>query len=125
MDKATSFDAYLGHPEREGNYHYHSAMEGSLEVLGDLGFTTSTVPGSAQVELFGIMCDGALVLGCTELDGSAAATEEFDAQNGHVHDISDDEETHFTARYHTHVCPTGWENHPYTPEIQFYRACTR
>jgi hypothetical protein len=124
-DKSQSFDAYGGHPERQGNYHYHTASPGPLEALAWHGYTENTRPGSATVELFGIMCDGTVLLGCTELDGSSVDTEEFDAQNGHVHDIADDEETHFAQRYHTHICPTAWENHPYTPEIQYHTECGR
>ncbi len=121
-----TFDSYNAHPTPQGEYHYHTATPGPLEVLKSIGATTSTTPGSAAVELYGIMCDGALVLGCTELDGKPSPTSGLDAQNGHVGDIVDKDGTvHFTARYHTHVCPMRYTTHKYTPEIQYYQGCGR
>jgi hypothetical protein len=90
-------------------------------VLELAGLTESTTPGSADIELFGIMCDGTVMLGCTELDGSAPDTADLDAQGGHVADIVDEEgTTHFTNRYHTHVCASI---HEFAPEIQYYDTC--
>ena len=66
------------------------------------------------------MCDGTLVLGCTELDGTAPSASDFDAQNGHLHDISAGGTTHFTNRYHTHVCLNQWPDYPFFPEIAYY-----
>ena len=47
---------------------------------------------------------------------------DFDAQNGHVHDIADGTTTHFTNRYHTHVCPDLWPSYPFFPEIAYYET---
>ena len=117
------FDAYDGHPTPDATYHYHSTTPGPLEVLAAAGLVTNATPGTAEVELYGIMCDGTLVLGCTELDGSAVAPgPALDAQNGHVGDISDGSTTYFPARYHTHVCPGVLTAHKYTPEIQYYEG---
>jgi hypothetical protein len=88
------------------------------------GLTTSTTPGAATIEVYGVMCDGTFVLGCVELDGSAPAGA-LDAQGGHVGDLRDARGTvHFAARYHTHVCPSAG-GRKYTPEIQYYSACRR
>lgn len=120
-----TFDTYNGHPTPTSDYHYHTSMPGPLEVLQSKGLATSNVPGQAEVELFGIMCDGTVVFGCTELDGSAPQGT-LDAQRGHSHDLKDKAGvTHFTGRYHTHICPTQAGTFPYTPEIQFYTTCQR
>jgi hypothetical protein len=124
-DEQYTFDTYAAHPAPGGAYHYHAATKGPLEVLAAAGLTTSTTPGEAKVELFGVMCDGTLVLGCTELDGTAAPSTGLDAQNGHVTDLVDAAgTTRFTARYHTHVCPAKLTTHKYMPEIQYYSTCT-
>jgi hypothetical protein len=113
-DEAFTFDRYEGHPAPSGEYHYHGASPGPLEVLAAAGDTT--------LELYGIMCDGTVILGCTELDGTAHGTD-LDAQGGHVHDlVNAGGATEFADRYHTHVCSSG---HGYTPEIQYYTTCTR
>jgi hypothetical protein len=118
-----TFDDYDAHPSPDGAYHYHQYSKGPLEVLAAAGMTTSTTPGSATIEVYGIMCDGTVVLGCKELDGSTPNASTFDAQGGHVGDLTDGKGTvHFAGRYHTHVCPTGRK---YTPEIQYYTACGR
>ena len=135
-DEAYSFDLYNGHPAGlSGIYHYHTNSAGPLEVLAynlpDV--VTNTTPGTAEVEVYGIMCDGAVVLGCTELDGSAPDASDWDAQNGHVHDLVDEEGvTHFTNRYHTHICyneitdedtdGNGFQEHEFTPEISYYKT---
>ena len=85
---------------------------------------SSTIPGNAEIELYGMMCDGTLILGCTELDGSPPQTSDLDAQNGHAHDITDEEGTnHFQNRYHTHICIGDLPAFQFTPEIQFYADC--
>lgn len=120
-----TFDVYEGHPQNTGVYHYHSPSPGPLEAMKAAGETTSVIPGSAEVELYGIMCDGTVILGCTELDGAAPAGT-LDAQGGHVGDLeAADGTTFFTARYHTHVCADGARGHMYTPEIHYYSACAR
>ena len=118
-----SFDSYSGHPEMNGVYHYHTSSKGPLEVLAYNGFIQTSIIGSAEIELYGIMCDGTLVLGCTELDGSAPSSSDFDSQNGHVHDISNGVNIFFTNRYHTHICTDTYTDHKFTPEIQYYEGC--
>ena len=114
-----TFDSYEAHPAMT-TYHHHFNTPGPLEVLVDRGYSGSSTPGDADIELYGIMCDGTLVLGCTELDGSAPSTADFDAQNGHLHDISAGGTVHFTNRYHTHVCLDQWPDYPFFPEIAYY-----
>lgn len=112
-DEKFTFDLFNGHPTNTGAYHYHTTSSGPLEVAANAG--------QPAVELYGIMCDGTLILGCTELDGSAPDSADLDAQNGHAHDILDASgTTHFTGRYHTHICPGTLPNHKFTPEIQAY-----
>ncbi len=108
-----TFDDFNAHPAPDGTYHYHTASKGPLEILAP-----------SSVELYGIMCDGTLVLGCTELDGSAPAAG-LDAQGGHVGDVSDGTTVHFAGRYHVHVCPSSATGRRFTPEIQYYTTCTR
>lgn len=126
-DEQDTFDLYEAHPTpmppTGGIYHYHFNTPGPLEVLVDRGYSSSSTPGVGDIELYGIMCDGTLVLGCTELDGSAPSDGDFDAQNGHLHDISDGTTTHFTDRYHTHVCPAQWPGYIFFPEIAYYDDC--
>ena len=102
-DEAFTFDLYEGHPAGE-QYHYHWHSQGPLEVLEEKGLTASVTPGEGDVEVYGMMCDGTVVLGCTELDGAAPDTSDFDAQNGHLHDLDDGTTLHFVDLYHTHVC---------------------
>lgn len=116
-----TFDLYEAHPAMT-TYHYHFNTPGPLEVLVDRGHSDASTPGEGSVELYGIMCDGTVVMGCTELDGSAPDDADFDAQNGHVHDIRDADTTHFTARYHTHVCLSLWPEYPFFPEIAYYET---
>ena len=115
-----TFDSYEGHPDdRGGAYHYHGSTPGPLEVLSAAGLVSTTVPGAAEVELYGILVDGTVVLGCTELDGSAPSG--LDAQGGHIGDLrATDGTTFFTGRYHTHVCPDAAHGYPHTPEISVY-----
>lgn len=123
-DEQFTFDSYNSHPTDSGQYHYHTSSPGPLEVLESIGLITITTLRSAEIELFGIMCDGTIVLGCTELDGSTPDDSNFDAQNGHQHDLVDtDNTTLFENRYHTHICTDLFTNHLYTPEIQFYTTC--
>ena len=123
-DEKYSFDLYNAHPTQDGSYHYHTVSPGPLEVLKHKGFIQNTTPGSGEFELYGIMCDGTVILGCTELDGSTPTDNDFVAQNGHVHDIKDQNGvTHFSNRYHTHMCPDVFTNFKFTPEIQYYQDC--
>ena len=121
-DEANTFDSYSAHADVGGTYHYHSTTPGPLEVMQSLGLTTSTTPESADIELYGIMCDGTVVMGCTELNGSAVGAAALDSQNGHVHDLMDAASVGLSNRYHVHVCPGSYA-HDYTPEIQYYNSC--
>jgi hypothetical protein len=121
-DERFTFDVYDAHPAPGGEYHYHASSPGPLEVLEALDLAEGTTPGSSTLEVYGVMCDGTVVLGCTELDGGAVEAPALDAQSGHVHDLVDAlGATAFAARYHVHVCPGA--DHPYTPEIQYYAEC--
>jgi hypothetical protein len=123
-NEVSTFDEYNAHPEMSGNYHYHTDTSGPLEVLEASGYVTSTTPGDAELEVYGMMCDGTVVLGCTELDGSTIDNSDFDSQNGHMHDLIDDEDiTHFTNRYHVHICTGTFTDFQFTPEIQYYDQC--
>jgi hypothetical protein len=118
-----TFDDYDAHPADTGEYHYHTSSPGPLEALQEKGLVTSTTPGSAEIELYGVMCDGTVVLGCTELDGTAPASGGFDAQFGHVHDLTDEDGTVILSnRYHVHICPGTYAT--YTPEIAYYDSCS-
>lgn len=104
-DEQFTFDTYNAHPAPGGQYHYHRDSPGPYET---------------GTEAYGVMCDGTWVLGCNELDGTAANESDLDAQNGHVHAI-----TGLGDRYHVHICPSSTAHpRPYTPEIQFYDRCT-
>ncbi|MEN9560275.1 MAG: hypothetical protein RLZZ502_1486 [Pseudomonadota bacterium] len=126
-NEAYTFDNYNAHPAGS-NYHYHTGSKGPLEVLKKLGLITTTVVGSAEMELFGMMCDGTLFMGCKELNGADVNTTDLDGQNGHRHNIIDKDGTvHFSDRYHVHACPSKWVGtlaRPYTPEIQYYNLCS-
>jgi hypothetical protein len=114
-DEQWTFDTYLAHPAPGGTYHYHAPAPGPLEVLA--------AADRDDAEIYGILCDGTLVLGCTEPDGTAAADADFDAQNGHVHDLVDLDGTDlFVDRYHVHLCD-ALGGDAYTPEIQYYETC--
>lgn len=64
VDEKYTFDDYNGHPEASKTYHYHTSTKGPLEVLEKLGLVTTTTPGAAEIDLYGVMCDGTVVLGC-------------------------------------------------------------
>ena len=123
-DEQYSFDYYNGHPQMVGMYHYHTTTKGPLEVLEYKELIQNPEPGNGEIELYGIMCDGTVILGCTELDGTAPDPDDLDAQNGHVHDLMDETgEVHFINRYHTHICPGQLTNHNFTPELMYYEDC--
>jgi hypothetical protein len=122
-DEKFSFDFFSGHPTNTGYYHYHSSTKGPLEVLYHKGLIQTPTVGSGEIELYGMMCDGTLILGCTELDGSVPSNSDFDAQNGHVHNITDGTSVFFSNRYHTHICTDTYPDHKFTPEIQYYEGC--
>ena len=62
-----------------GYYHYHPSTKGPLEVLYHKGLIQTPTVGSGEIELYGMMCDGTVILGCTELDGSVPSNSDFDA----------------------------------------------
>ena len=123
-DERFTFDSNEGHPQMQGAYHYHAGAPGPLRVLASLGFVTSAVWGEAEIELYGVMCDGTVVMGMTELDGSAAATD-VDAQAGHTHDIVDGGGTVVLENpYHVHLAQEiGPDPRGLTPEAQYYTTC--
>jgi hypothetical protein len=119
-----TFDDAGGHPNNTA-YHYHGVARGALEALAKNGYTTNTAPGQGDVELYGIMCDGTVVLGCRGLDGVAPDPTTLDAQNGKLGDIKGKDGTvFFTNRYHVYACSslTG-KSRVLTPEIQYYSQC--
>ena len=104
-DEKYTFDSNEGHPQQQGAYHYHAVAVGPLAVLQALGLTTSETPGDAEIELYGVMCDGTVVLGAKELDGSAAGSD-LDLQAGHIHDLVNGNGTVMLEnRYHIHMAP--------------------
>jgi hypothetical protein len=109
-----TFDPYQAHPDPTGSYHYHAPTPGPLEALA--------AEGVSGVELYGVLCDGTIVLGCTELDGSAP-TGALDAQGGHTGDVGDGTTVYFASRYHVHVCADAAHGHAFTPEVHAYQAC--
>jgi len=123
-DEKYTFDSNEGHPQQQGDYHYHAPSSGPLRVLQELGLTTTDQPGSAEIELYGVMCDGTVLMGQTELDGSAVSGE-LDAQAGHVHDIVDAGGTVVLAnRYHIHMAPEiGANPRGLSPEARYYSTC--
>jgi hypothetical protein len=119
-----TFDSYEGHPQNDGLYHYHGPSPGPLEVLQARGLVSTTTPGAAGMELYGVMCDGTVVMGCVELDGGAVETSGLDAQGGHVGDlVGPDGTVYLEGRYHTHVCRTLSGMGTYAPEVQYYESC--
>lgn len=123
LEEQYTFDEWGAHPDQRGTYHHHQANRGALSALLHAGIITTDIPGAAEVEVYGVMCDGTILLGCTELDGGDVAAGEIDAQNGHVGDIVDrDGAVYFTGRYHTHLCE-ALGHHGLAPEIQYYTAC--
>lgn len=126
-EEEQTFDQHSGHPQDTGVYHHHGTNAPALAVVAAAGYTTSTEPGSATVEVYGVMCDGTIVLGCPEMDGATPSSSDFDAQNGHVHDLeSADGTVWFTERYHIHACGNGTVPvRTYAPEIQYYELCNR
>jgi hypothetical protein len=118
-DEELTFDQYEGHPQNTGVYHHHGPNPSALAVLLNRGVVTTTSPDSAELEFYGVMCDGTVVLGCNELDGGSVTSEMLDAQNGHQSGILGPDGTLlFANRYHVHACAALGRS--YTPEIQYY-----
>ncbi len=119
-DEQWTFDPYSAHPSPDLTYHYHTTSPGPLDVLVEQGLASTSTPGEAEIEVYGVFCDGTFVLGCTELNGNEPSGE-LDAQNGHVHTLVDaDGGVFLEDRYHVHLCPALYPDHPYTPEIAYY-----
>jgi hypothetical protein len=120
LQEEFTFDEWGSHPAGT-EYHHHGANAGSLAALQYSGLVSSTTPGSTEPEVYGVMCDGTVLLGCLELDGSTVSGS-LDAQNGHVGDIKDSSATYFTGRYHIHMC-ASLGHYGLSPEIQAYEDC--
>ena len=71
------------------------------------------------------MCDGTVVMGEAELDGSLA-DDNLDLQAGHTHDIVDsDGNVLLEDRHHIHMAPSiGAEPRGLTPEARNYTRAT-
>jgi len=123
-DEVLTFDGLSGHPQQQGGYHYHGTSVGPLRVLLDEGIVTTDLVGAAEVELYGVMCDGTVLFGMTELDGSTPAND-LDLQNGHIHDIVDGSgDTLLENRYHIHMAEDlSLDPRGLTPEAQYYATC--
>ncbi len=123
-DEKYTFDSIDGHPQQQGAYHYHAASPGPLRILMELEMVTTDVPGEAEIELYGVMCDGTVLMGLVELDGSGVA-DDLDIQSGHVHDIVDGAGTTLLAdRYHIHMsAEIGADPRGLSPEVQYYDTC--
>ena len=93
-------------------------------MLRALGLTTSETPGIAEIELYGVMCDGTVVMGANELDASAPV-DALDLHAGHSHDIVDGNgNVLLEDRYHVHMASTiGVEPRGLTPEARYYNSC--
>lgn len=119
-----TLDSYNGHVDEASTYHYHGPSKGALEVLEYEGSVDNPVVGEAEKEIYGIMCDGTIVLGCTELNGSEPDSSDFDAQNGHSHTMKKKWGKSFLKnRYHVHICPDRFPGVTGLPEIQYYSEC--
>jgi hypothetical protein len=112
LEEEYTFDQWGSHPTNTGAYHHHGANAGSEAAMAFLGIT---------VDFYGIMCDGTVLLGCNELDGTSVSGS-LDAQAGHTGTIKDSETTYFTDRYHIHLCDANG-NYSLAPEIQYYQDC--
>lgn len=114
LDEQYSFDEWGAHPSPDGGYHHHGENDGALAALDYLG---------RDETVYGIMCDGTVILGCDELDGGEVSAADLDTQNGHAHDVVDvDGTVHFAGRYHVHTC-SGLGNLGLFPEIQYHTVC--
>ena len=66
------------------------------------------------------MCDGAVVMGCTELDGSTPNDSDFDAQNGHIHDIAERRRRPLHRPLPHARVSQPLADYPFFPEIAYY-----
>lgn len=72
-----SFDQYAGHPQQQGQYHYH------IEPL------YLTTVKSTKSGLMGFLLDGFPVYGPQEENGSTVVSSDLDAYHGHTHSTVD------------------------------------
>lgn len=111
MEEEYTFDVYEGHPQNTGVYHHHGTNPAAVAV--------AEAVGEPDVEFYGLMCDGTVVLGCDEPDGTAVDAADLDAQSGHVATlVGPDGTTWFTDRYHAHACDDFGRT--LAPEIAYY-----
>jgi YHYH protein len=89
-------DACQGHPERTGQYHYHSLTS----CLSD--------PGSGHSSLMGYALDGFGIYGKRGENGELLTNADLDACHGHTHEIVWNTKT--VAMYHYHAT----DEYPYT-----------
>ncbi len=80
-----SFDQYLGHPQRTGQYHYHIEPTFLTETFGEDAF-------------LGLLSDGFPVYGPME-NGKVVTNDDLDAYHGHTHANEDFPE----GIYHYHI----------------------
>jgi hypothetical protein len=97
-DEINSFDQYNGHPQQQGNYHYH------VEPL----YLTSTKGSDV---LLGFLLDGFPVYGPNE-NGKAVVSGDLDAYHGHKHATTDFPD----GIYHYHITSSD----PYINGSGFY-----
>ena len=123
-DEKFTFDSNEGHPQQRGPIITMPSLRAHSRCSSPSASRTNNTPGEVETELYGIMCDGTVVMGMRELDGSTANSG-VDAQSGHVHDIDDASGATLLAnRYHIHMAPTiGASPRGLTPEAQYYGTC--
>ncbi|WP_338674287.1 YHYH protein [Streptomyces sp. SCSIO 30461] len=98
-------DSCDGHPEKNGQYHYHSLTDCIDDSSGD---------GGGHSDLFGFALDGFGIYGPKDSDGDALTNADLDACHGHTGPVEVDGRTktvyhyHFTEEYpYTLGCFTG------------------
>lgn len=95
-----------GHPERTGQYHYHSiseCVEGTAPATED-----ATEPAAGHAELVGWALDGFGIYGHTGEDGEVLTNADLDECHGHTHTVTWDGEE--VEMYHYHAT----YEYPYT-----------
>lgn len=76
-NEINSFDKYYGHPQAQGQYHYH------VEPL------YLTTVKSTKSGLMGFLMDGFPVYGTQEENGTVVKSDDLDAYHGHTHKMVD------------------------------------
>ena len=85
-------DHCSGHPERIGQYHYHSWSSCFVDAAGDAG---------RHSDLVGYALDGYGIYGLKGESGATLTDADLDACHGHTHAISWDGQT--VSLYHYHM----------------------